>query len=1325
MPPLLVPYHLTAAVVTLNLAVGSSIIRFQTRERESSIKLPRTRQEGDLTATPRTSSVLELECESDVRDPFEVVELEDCVDGYAVDEDGFWKEMRLRKVCITITLLAVFVLEASSLGCVVHDARKGVDVFLTYALRMLFSLYLAALSASSIASVSVYAHKRAVIHLAVLTATAACLQIVITILSTSSPATSSTALDRLWLITLVLYVLSTALIWTLPTGPQLYYPPERIYSTNAMATNASTTPNLAVGTLLLYQLIGPSCIWGLLVIVVLFPLNSLAGKLVVRSQDGLMQARDARVALTNEILGAIRTVKFMAWERAFERRVLAIRTRELGFQRTSYTLEVLYIAFWDASPLLVTLAAFWHFTVWRGQTLTPSIAFPTVLVFEQMRFVFNSLPEASVNVIQSFVSLRRIERYLLLPEIVSAPPPCASPGAGSVSDASPKSDELEGFKNVVKCTNATLAWPRDSVHGVSLGVVTDSTMASGFITPTPQTPGVLFSLVDVNLCFPPGELSLVCGKLGSGKTLLMLALLGEADVLAGQVVCPRSPPESLARLGERGMYSGETGDTGEWTVPGICAYVPQKNILFGLPYNETRYQRVLEVCELVTDLKVLEDGDESEIGDQGVNLSGGQKARVSLARAVYSRVSLLLLDDVLSAVDAHTAHHLYYKCIKGDLAKGRTVILISHHVQLCASGANYIVALEGGHVAFAGDRLEFLATGLVDNIVPAKFDTEDANVNTPSLTVLDSSKIIDNIDKMDSSATDVPEAKADVAKKGPRKLVGEEKRAVGAVSNDVWATYFDACGKYWYWSLFVVVFVLAALAPVAESYWLKIWSGTSPDKTDRNGPMYYIGIYAALTLAGVAASMFRYVVLYAGSIEASDVLYKRLLDSVLFAPIRFHNTISRGRLLNRFGKDFEAVDSRLAGNFGHTLIYALSLAAMVISVTAAGGLPFFLAALVLGAASRDMRRLDSVGRSPLYSLYGANISGATVLRAFGASSKFMRDMLRRVDTQISPTYWQMAVNLWLSARYDVLATATVGLMGDIVVMTLGISASLAGFILSFAVQMNIALVFLVRRYVSLEQSMVALERIKEYIELDRELPEFVEPSPALTWPDRGAVKCENLVIRYAPDVPNALHSISFEIHPGEKVGILGRTVSGKSTLALSFFRSVEATEGRILIDEVDISKISLTDLRSNLTIIPQDPTILSGTIRSALDVFNEYEDAEIFEALRCVHLIPSSSSEISLADPITDAAKSINASAFQSLESPVSEGGENFLTGEKQLLCMACAILERSKVLVMDEATASVDYGTNELIGKIIRQEFAKSPVLTVAHCLRTVIDYD
>ncbi|KAJ6577627.1 multidrug resistance-associated ABC transporter [Mycena capillaripes] len=1044
---------------------------------------------------------------------------------------------------------------------------------------------------------------------------------------------------------------------------------------------------IIVGSIFLYKLLGVSSLFGLAVTCLFLPLNHFAGKIVVGAQDNLMKARDERVALMNEVLGGIRMLKFMAWERSFEARVIKVREKELKFQKLNYTIEVLWNAIWNGSPMLVTLVSFWHFAVVRKEILTPATAFTSVL-FNEMKFALNALPETLINLLQSLVSLRRIEKYLGTAEVSVVPP-------------------LDQQSQTIAFRSCTVTWPQDR----------SAASASASATPSAaSTPRHKFVLVDLTLQFPPGELSLICGKLGSGKTLLLLALLGEADLLSGQMLCPRSPPDSLAG------FTDVRVSKEEWVVQGMCAYVPQaawlrnasikENILFSLPYDEERYKLTLEVCALVADLEILEDGDEAEIGERGVNLSGGQKARVSLARAVF---------------DAHTAHHLYHSCLRGELMQGRTVILVSHHVQLCTPGASYIVALDNGRVLFKGGRNEFKSSGVMSGLVQSTTANEEEQAEVAIEGAIPAAQQPGEGSE-DSQSTVAPSSAA--AKKenkpdGPRKLIEEEARAVGRVARDVWLTYFKACGGWGYWSLFVFIFIIAALGPVLENGWVSYWS--RPENSDN--PVYYITVYAILTTVGLILTTLRWLVLYTGSIHASTVLYKRLLETVLFAKIRFHDTVSRGRVLNRFGKDFEGIDSSLSDNFGRSTVYFISSITTICTISFVGGVPFIIASIITGIfyyngqTSRDMRRLDSVTRSPLYSMYSETIAGVAILRAFGASSKFLRDMLRCVDTNSNPYYWLWGVNRWLSIRFNVLSSVIMGAIALVSVLNGSISASLAGFALAFANTITGDLLFLVRRFVGLEQSMVALERVKEYSELTREAPEFLEPRPPASWPSTGAIHCEDLVIRYAPELPPVLHSLTFDINPGEKLLIRNRTGSGKSTLALSFFRFVEPTEGKIVVDGLDISQVGLTDLRSRLTIIPQDPTILSGSLRSTLDVFEEYEDAEIFESLRRVHLIPSE-------DTPAEEEDMVNANVFRNLDSSVSEGGENFSTGEKQLLCMARAILKRSKILVMDEIRQtddglSVDYATDELIGKTIRQEFAQSTILTIAHRLRTVIDFD
>jgi len=456
--------------------------------------------------------------------------------------------------------------------------------------------------------------------------------------------------------------------------------------------------------------------------------------------------------------------------------------------------------------------------------------------------------------LQSFVSLRRIERYLHSAEVAPVPP-------------------LDENSPPIAFHGATVTWPQDRARS---GSSSASTMSSASTTPKTK-----FMLTDLNIVFPKGELSLICGKLGSGKTLLLLALLGETDLLTGQVLCPKTPPDAIA------SFAGVIPPPGEWVVDGVCAYVPQsawlrnasikENILFNLPYVEERYQRTLEVCALVNDLKILEDSDESEIGERGVNLSGGQKARVSLARAVYSRASILLLDDVLSAVDAHTAHALYFECLKGDLMRGRTVILVSHHVQLCAPGASYIVALENGRILYKGDRHGFQSSGVINNLAHSgavestgKDETEDVvRETTEEFLVVEK----DEGRGSSSSSSEIPSEGGPIggvspikvnsthAKKGPRKLVEEETRAVGRVDRSVWDAYVKACGGISYWLVFLVLFLLAAVSPVAENGWLSYWSGAAFSDRKPRSPMYYIGIYAAITGIGLVLTTIRWYIL--------------------------------------------------------------------------------------------------------------------------------------------------------------------------------------------------------------------------------------------------------------------------------------------------------------------------------------------------------------------------------------------------------------------------------------------------------------------------------
>ncbi|KAL8277515.1 hypothetical protein RQP46_010070 [Phenoliferia psychrophenolica] len=1085
---------------------------------------------------------------------------------------------------------------------------------------------------------------------------------------------------------------------------------------------------IIIGTFFLYQLLGYAAFVGISVAVLFLPLNHYTSTAFANVQDKLMGARDKRVSLMNEVLQSVRMIKYMAIEKPFEDRIMESRAEELRHLRRNFMLEVSFNAIWSASPILCVLVSFYVYTQVMGRELTPSTAFASLAVWNELRFALNVIPDILVQAIQCLVSLRRIEKYLDTPEVSVLP-----------LDAEPSSEEPES-PPIIAFQSATVTWPSTTVEKDEPG------------TPLlgAATPANAFELQDLTVRFPIGKMSLVCGSLGSGKTLLLLALLGESDVLAGQVVCPRSPPDAitLPNIQWDSLLTEEN-----WIQPSRTAFVPQSawlqnasiqsNICFGLPFRKARYQATLEACSLVTDLAILEDGDQTEIGEKGINLSGGQKARVSLARAVYSRASILLLDDVLSAVDAHTSLHIFNVCLKGPLMVRRTIVLVSHHIQLTAPGVEHVVELENGRIKYSGPSSVFLAQ--------PRFKTEDEEPLEDKLAKSPAKARNRQLEELVTSSTFVSESEAssddsdtedvdgdDDAKekeKPARKLIEDETRAVGRVGWSVWSLYLGLSGGTFFWISFAIVFGGEKLADVAQTFWLNLWAAScedhdAPPGTSTRTVAYYLAVYAILSFVAVIVGTLQWFVLYSGSLRASEKLYRILLHSILRAPLRFFDTQALGRLLNRFGKDFEGVDAALPDHWGRSILYGLGVTTTLVVVASVApsfligfailSIAYFHHAKLFSKTARELRRLDSVSKSPLYSIYGEAIAGVAVIRAFGSSSRFMTLMLDRCSTNVTFYWYLWSVNRWLSIRFALLSAVVVALTGYVLLRAGDkVDAALAGFALTFSLNIANDILFLVRRYTALELAMVGVERIKEYSECEQEAPEIIEPRPPAHWPHAGEIHVEKLSIRYAPELPDVLHELSFSVLPGQKVGIVGATGCGKSTLALSFFRFVEAWAGKIIVDGLDIAKVGLKDLRSRLTIIPQDPTILSGTLRETLDIFGEYGDEEIFSALRRVHLIKP---EEDITQSVEDGA---NRSPFFNLDSQVSEGGGNFSQGQRQLLCMARALLKRNRLLLLDEATASVDYETDELITRSIREEFADSTLLVIAHRLRTVIGFD
>ncbi|ORY83758.1 P-loop containing nucleoside triphosphate hydrolase protein [Protomyces lactucae-debilis] len=994
---------------------------------------------------------------------------------------------------------------------------------------------------------------------------------------------------------------------------------------------------IVIALVFLYQLVGWTAMPGVAVLLLFLPVTAWTSKLYFSSQEKLMHVRDKRIALMQEILSGLRQIKFQGNEQHFIEKVGKVRAKELWQLTVSYigyvSVEFVYII----APVCIISITFAIYTVYVGN-LTPSIAFTAIAVMQQLQFAMNIIPEIVVDAITVWTSARRIDAYL-------------------AEDDLPSSTSGE---SIVTIRNADLSYAGSKTEG---------------------NPPIL---QNISASFPVGELSVITGNTGCGKTLLLTAILGEALVLKGSVMAPRSPQQ------EHSLFVAP----GDWVIPEMIAYVAQTawlenksiklNILYGCPFVASRYAQVLEACSLKRDLEILEDGDESEIGERGLNLSGGQKARVALARAVYSRAGVVVMDDVLSALDAHVAKHVVEKCLSGSLMRGRTQILVTHQVSLVLSVAKYVLALENGTVKHVGPVDELRRTGSLEQLV-------DLSVKQ----VVQEEEAIEQVGKPKKSTA--------------KKLVQKEVKFVGMVKIRVYLRFIRALGP-WPFAVAILVLILATLfLDAACSYWLRLWSASDPNQYTLG---HWIGVFVALELSSAIANLVSMALVFTGCIRAGRKIYMEMLETVMYAPLRMLDTVPVGRFVSRFSKDAEVVDSDLGKAFFYVLQnggYVL----LTIGICVAIQPVFCLPAILLVAfgiwigryytgAARALKRLDSVNRSPMYEAFSTTISGITTLRAFGSQTRALKLFFKHVDNISRARFFNMGINRWLSVRFTSIGNLYVSAIGLLLVLNARhVNAGMAGFAMSFALRLQMQLMWAIRRYGELEQHMNAAERCFEYTDMPTEAPHYLEEPPT-DWPSQGVIAFEEVELKYAPDLPSVLRRISFSIRPQEKLGIVGRTGSGKTTLTLALFRFLELHHGKIMVDGIDISTLGLHDLRSRMTIIPQEPFLFEGTLRSNLS--ETATDDELHLALARVHL---------------------TGAVFRNLDSPVTESGSNFSAGQRQLLCMARALIRKSKILVMDEATASVDVETDALIQQTLREAFSESTLLTIAHRLASIIDYD
>lgn len=1110
---------------------------------------------------------------------------------------------------------------------------------------------------------------------------------------------------------------------------------------------AAVPVQVIIAVTLLYQILGWSSIAGIGVMILLLPINYYISSQFSKIQQAIMSTTDKRIHTTNEVLQNIRIIKFFAWEERFGQVVDESRTAELKNLRKRYILWAVAATSWYGSPIIITFLSFLCYTVIEGKDLNAPVAFTALSLFNVLRVPLDQLADMVTNVLQTKVSIDRVEEFLNEEDTEKYTQ------LKSTEDGDPDAP-LIGFKD------AGFTW------GSKKQVKSKSGISA-------------FQLQELNISFIPEALNIIAGPTGSGKTSLLMALLGEMTSIKGTVHLPG------AHSREDLIVDPETGLTDSVAYCAQQAWLVndtiKNNILFASPYDEERYHAVLIACSLERDLQILDNGDETEVGEKGITLSGGQKQRISLARALYSNSKHLLLDDCLSAVDSHTAKWIYDYCIMGPLMHARTCILVTHNVALCVPLAKHVVVMENGRVSMQGDPETVVDSGALGNDVLLKLGVKSRPASRMPSRV--PSYIGIPTDGGDQISQPKPlNGSIDPAGRKDKKSGGETKLE-GSVDWKVYKLYLTEMGPWWYWAIVLAIFGAQQMGTVATSFWIRQWAleyetetnegsnfttsivahgvpssslrysggcfvsgscswafpapmspntiGVTSNKGKVNVWYYLIG-YLLIGLTYTTMSFIREAVVFYGSLRASKRIHERLLHHIMRAKFKFFDSTPLGRIINRFSKDVEAVDQEVAPvalGMVHSLASVIAIVVLISIIT-----PGFLGAGVIISmlywligvfylrASRDLKRIESIQRSPLYQHFGETLTGVSTIRAYGDERRFVRDNLSKIDAHNRPFFFLWACNRWLGFRVDIAGALVSFFAGVFVVSSVGkIDAGLAGLSLTYAITFTDNVLWVVRLYAMNEQNMNSVERIREYLEVEQEAAEIVpENRPSTDWPESGSVIFSDYSTRYRSDLDPVLKHVSFEIKPFEKVGIVGRTGAGKSSLALALFRSLEAETGKIIIDGVDISKIGLRDLRQSITMVPQDPTLFTGTIRSNLDPFGIYTDGEIFNALKRVQLINEAPE---VAAPVAGDDASINKNIFLDLQSAVAESGNNLSQGQKQLLCLARALLKEPKVLLMDEATASIDYTTDTKIQATIRE--LKSTTITIAHRLNSIIYYD
>ncbi|VUC27576.1 unnamed protein product [Clonostachys rosea] len=1023
--------------------------------------------------------------------------------------------------------------------------------------------------------------------------------------------------------------------------------------------------------LLLYNLLGYSMLAGVVVIIATIPANGHITTALKRLQKELMKNKDSRAKLITEVVSNIKSIKLLAWTLSFSNRIRSIRNnQELVTLRKTGFLQTISSFISSVAPFMVACSTFAVRVLVQKEPLTTDIVFPAIALFQLLTTPMAILPTTVSAVTEATVAISRLTAFLTADELQP--------------DAVVRDEPVENIgQESVTINEGTFKWSMHHDNNV---------------------------LEDINLSAHKGELYCIIGHVGSGKSSLLGALLGDLHKVRGKV-----------------------------TVRGSVAYVAQQpwvlsasirdNIIFDGKWDPEYYSQTLWACALHDDLTQLPHGDETLVGDQGITLSGGQKARLALARAIYARADIYLLDDCLSAVDQHVGRHLIEHVFgPSGLLKSQTRILATHSTPVLKYADKIMVIYDGKSVQ-EGTYNELLTaggdfgtlTGLAANLneLDSELNAEESN-NTYMPREVESSQLrTPTASNRTDNNSKVMDIEAVAGKQKPRNEIIQQ----GGVKWSVYTDYAKANGLVGI-GLYLVALVGAQITEIGGNVLLKQWSEENDDPEVDTDIAKFLGLYVGFGFGSAALVAIQSGTLWLWcSIKASRKLHESMILALLRSPMTFFETTPTGQILNRFSSDIYRIDRSISGQF-NTLLISTIKALFSLVVIASGSYIFIILAIPLVliycymqrfylGAKRELKRLDGASRSPVFAHSKETLSGLTTIRAFLQQERFITATERHLDVNMKAWMPSIAANRWLGLRLEFLGSIIIlsaaGLAIGSPLFGMQLSAGMAGLMITYAMQMTQSFSSLVRATGEVETNIVSVERVLEYTQLPSEAPDIISNNrPVAKWPQDGSIRFRAYSSQYRPELGPVLQNLSLDFKAGEKIGVVGRTGAGKSSLALSLFRIIEATTGTIDIDDVDISAIGVLDLRQRLTIIPQDASLFEGSIRDNLDPSQEHDDTELWSALDEARL------------------KEHVANMPGGLEAKIYEGGTNLSQGQKQLMSLARAILKPSNVLVLDEATAAVDVETDGHVQESLRKSvFRNRTVITIAHRMNTIIDSD